>query len=332
MKVECQDGNWTKHEFSLNQPNNYCPNGAYMLELNVAPDNYVITIDNGTSSLGICIATVSGTLVFLGNIIREEEESATDFINKFGILLDYLLKTVKTVRYVKVEEPYNIRDPRFAASQGILKTSFSMIKQICSTKGVIFIPTKPSVWESQFIGKCKKGQAKSLIKRSVKNLCPELTLYRQDVYDAVGLMVNFLQSDKSEITFLNMNTSTKIKNGSFLDYYHVRIYPADQCKPDILFSGFQLETPSPVERGIQIFGYNTEFTLLEHLITSCYYRPYDIIVSSVTVDLKFLPVLYQVPNNLNNITEGSNVIIVWAKGGLVIPDGEQHKYLKLKIK
>lgn len=319
MKVEAFAGDGRYHSFITATTSNYCPEGPHKIKLPLPESEYVLTIDNGSNSLGLCIADVkTKAIYFAANFMRSVEKNSADFISEFTVTLKYFFQTIDKIAYVKIEEPYNRRDPRFANSYATLKLCYNTVKHICKTNDTIFIPTLPAVWQPQFIGEEKKYSSsvnKTIIKSKVKLLYPMINLKNQDVYDAIGMKEAFFKDDIQDGCFIRVNTSTQAKiqmnKEATVKVYDVKKVNSEILKDDL----YPFHKKMNFEPKVSAFGYNNKFSLIENIRTGLFYRKNDLLVTLVSVDLKLLPVLYAIPNDLKNIREGSQVIIAGRIGG-----------------
>lgn len=314
MKIEAIDGSGTEHFFYTKNNNAYCPKGDHKVEIPLRKSSYLLAIDNGTNSLGLCISEISTQKIFFAcNLMRTDGDTPYEFSKKMEIFLKHLIDTIDRIDYLKLEEPYNSRDPRFAHSYATLKANYDIIKKIALDKGMIFIPTLPTVWFSSFISKEEKdGRGnKTLIKHKVKSIYPMIKLKNQDVYDAIGLKESFFIEDIAENCFIRVSTSTlqkkRLNKPLKFDFFEINTE-----KEIILDSLFDLpkEDRNLIINGFSQFGYNSRFSLVENFTTALNYRPYSLLFSVINVDEKILPDLYLSKNKIKNVYKDKKLLLV----------------------
>lgn len=312
MNIEAITGDGSTHRFS-SRDKSYCSTGDHKVDLPLPEDTYVITIDTSSNSLGFTISsTTTQSIYFAGNFIKEyKTQSSYDFTSEFITCLEHFFKTIKYIRYVKIEKPYNSRDRRFAQSYAVLKSVFDSIAGLSEKYGAIFIPTQPSSWMNTFLGTEKENleysSNKANIKSKVRSLYPVIQLPTQDVYDAVGMKEVFFIKDIAPNCFLAMNTSTKI-NKRLGKEVHYKFFKNNVKLEDMVNDLIPKRHLDILTIDYQQFSFSGDFELIENFNTAFYYKPDSIILFRLTVDIKVLPFLYK--SDLKNIKENEEIILV----------------------
>ncbi len=312
MNIEAVIGDGSTHRFS-SRDRAYCTTGEHKVDLPLPEDNYVITIDTSSNSLGFSISSVTTqSIYFAGNFIKEyKTQSSYDFISEFITCLEHFFKTIRYIRYVKIEEPYNSRDRRFAQSYAVLKSVFNSIAGLSSKYGAIFISTQPSSWMHTFFGTDKinleHSSNKANIKSKVRSLYPVIQLPTQDVYDAIGMKEVFFKKDIAPNCFLAMNTSTKI-NKKLGKEVHYKFYKKNINLESMVNDLIPKRHLDVLTIDYQQFGFNSDFDIVENFNTAFYYKPDSIILFKIVIDMKILPILYK--SDLKNIKENEEIIML----------------------
>ena len=295
MQIEMIDGNGNYYTFNSSNKD-FAPTGPHKIDFPIGEDNFLLTIDNGTNSLGFSLSSLrTQTLYYAGNFIRDYGTS-NDFINEFIIFLRHLLRTLNKIKFAFVESPY-LRESAKNNSYATLRNSFNTIKQtILETGNCHFFAENPSSWMSSFLEPSDKvyKENKRNIMNKVRGLynLPFYKFKKGDVYDAIGIKENFFKHNTAPNCYLRTTTTTLPPTPRNKTTYMNWAFMSPETTKDAIYKNMFLDKEPYTNNGVTLFSYNPDFEFFENLYTFNYYSPTTISVCFVEVTYDILHIFY----------------------------------------
>lgn len=155
-------------------------------------DEMALFIDPSTTSLGMSLAILKHKAPVYGiGFRRGSENTKEDFVDEFGILLDFILKNNK-VTFMMVENQY--MDRRRIEAYAALKLIMSKIKYIATLNRIKVELIVPPVWKGPVLdlypGNVDKRKSnKQEVRAVMTKIIPRtMSITTTDIFDSLGIM------------------------------------------------------------------------------------------------------------------------------------------------